>query len=347
MTDAMPCAHGGAPASGRLRSEPEDFRVEELLGFEADGAGAHALLQVEKRGANTGWVAAQLARHAGVQARDVGFSGRKDRHAVTVQAYTVPLPTELPVDTCRDWRGEDYAVVDARRHGRKLRPGSHRANRFELRIRELAGDRERVEAVLARIEAEGVPNYFGPQRFGRNGANLSRAREWACGGKAPRDRDQRAFLLSAARSHLFNAVLADRVRRGDWNRLLPGEAVVLDGSRSWFRAPVVDPELAARCQAMDVHPSGPLAGHGVSPATDEALAVEQGALAMEHELVAWLERERVDHERRPLRLPVREFAHAWVDDATLQLAFTLPRGAFATAVLHEVLADAWDAGEED
>ncbi|HET7201788.1 MAG TPA: tRNA pseudouridine(13) synthase TruD, partial [Steroidobacteraceae bacterium] len=155
-------AHGAAPATGRIRTVPEDFVVDEVLGFDPDGTGAHGLLVVEKRGANTGWVAAQLARHALVPSRDVGFCGHKDRHAVTRQAFTVPLPVDFDVERCRDWRGEGYAVIAVARHGRKLRPGSHRANRFELRIRELRGERSAIESRLQAIAGAGVPNYFGP-----------------------------------------------------------------------------------------------------------------------------------------------------------------------------------------
>lgn len=343
----MPLAHGQAPASGRIRVLPEDFVVDEILGFEPDGVGAHGLLVVEKRGANTGWVAAQLARHAQVASRDVGFSGHKDRHAVTRQAFTLPLPLDFDVERCREWRGEGYAVVAAARHGRKLRPGSHRANRFELRVRNLQAERASLEERLQRIAEAGVPNYFGPQRFGRDGANLRRALDWAQGREAPRDRQQRGFVLSAARSFLFNAVLGERVRRGDWNRLLPGEAAMLEGRRSFFHAATIDATLEQRCAAMDVHPSGPLPGRGESPATDAALAVEVGALAAHDALLALLVAERMEHERRSLRLPVREFTWALDADSTvLTLRFTLPGGAFATAVLHELLADAWDAGEE-
>ena len=343
---AMPRARPEAPATGRIRVEPEDFFVEELLGFEPDGSGAHGLLAVEKRGANTGWVAAQLARHAEVPVREVGFSGHKDRRAVTRQSFTVPLPVGFDVERCREWRGEGYAVTTAARHGRKLRPGSHRANRFELRIRELRGERLTIEATLQEIARVGVPNYFGPQRFGRDGANLRRALAWAQGGDAPRDRSQRGFVLSAARSGLFNEVLAERVRRGEWDRLLPGEAAILDGSRSFFHAAEIDATLERRCAEMDLHPSGPLAGRGEVPATDGALAVEQAALAAHGSLIDLLVRERLEHERRSLRLPVREFAWSFESGEVLVLRFTLPRGTFATAVLHELLADAWDAGEE-
>jgi tRNA pseudouridine13 synthase len=340
-----PCALGPPPASGRIRVEPEDFRVEEILGFDPDGAGAHALLTVQKRGANTGWVAARLARHAGVPPRDVGYSGHKDRHALTQQAFTLPLASATDVRDCLAWEGEGYRVVDAQRHGRKLRPGSHRGNRFELRVRGLAGERTAIERRLESIGATGVPNYFGPQRFGHGGANLRRAREWAAGGEAPRDRVQRSFALSAARSLCFNEVLASRVQRGDWNCLLPGEAVILDGKRSWFAAPVIDATLVERCASLDVHPSGPLPGRGPSPAAADAHEVEAVAVAAHLPLLMLLEQQGLDHERRSLRLPVRELRWSFPAGDELVLGFTLPRGTFATALLHELLVDAWDAGE--
>jgi tRNA pseudouridine13 synthase len=226
-----------------------------------------------------------------------------------------------------------------------LRPGSHRANRFVLRIRGLAGSPPAIEARLETLRLQGVPNYFGPQRFGREGSNLRRVLEWAAGGPAPRDRVQRGFLLSAGRSELFNRVLAARVAAGHWDRLLPGEAVVLDGRRSFFVAEQLDATLEQRCRELDLHPSGPLAGAGESPAVAQAGALEAEVMASGASLVELLARERLEHERRSLRLPVREFAWT-LDDSTLELSFVLPRGAFATAVLHELLRDAWDAGEE-
>ena len=345
----LPAAHGPPPVLGRLRTAPADFEVEELLGFEPDGAGSHALLVVEKIGANTGWVAAQLARTAGVAARDVGWSGQKDRNAVTRQAFTLPWPVQAPLEPCLRYTGEGYRVLSARRHGRKLRPGSHRANRFSIRVRDVTGDADALEERLSVITKRGVPDYFGPQRFGRGGANLARAREWAAGSTAPRERSVRAFSLSAARSAIFNAVVAERVRRGDWDRLLPGEAVILDGRRSFFRAEDIDATLVARCEAMDVHPSGPLWGRGGSPAQGPALEVESAVTAAEPALCALLEAEGLEHERRALRLPVRGLRWSLAADA-LTLEFELPRGAFATAVLHEILRDAWDAaggGVED
>jgi tRNA pseudouridine13 synthase len=340
----LPFAHGVPPLAGRFRVEPEDFVVEEVLGFDADGSGSHALLLVEKRDANTGWVAAELARAAGVASRDVGVSGQKDRRAVARQSFSLPWPAAAPLESCLAFSSEGYRVLAAQRHGRKLRPGSHRANRFVIRVREASGDREAIEARLAMVGSAGVPNYFGPQRYGRGQANLGSARDWAAGGAAPRDRARRGFALSTARSEIFNLVLAERVRRGTWNRLLAGEAVILDGRRSFFRADEIDAALVERCDAMDLHPSGPLWGRGPLEAGAGVRAVEEAVAAAEPALCALLEAHGMDQERRSLRLPVRSLEWRFADDS-LYLSFELPRGTFATSVLHEILQGAWDAGD--
>lgn len=342
--DPLPQAFGPPPASGRIRVADEDFEVEELLGFDADGRGGHVLLEVEKRGANTGWVAGELARVAGVPVREVGYAGHKDRHALTRQSYSVPLVAGATAERWRGFTGEGYRVLDVRPHGRKLRIGAHRGNRFRLRIRDVDGDSALLGDRLDAIARHGVPNYIGPQRFGRDGANLTRARGWAGGGAPPRGRTDRGFALSAARAQVFNMVLAHRVGRGDWNRLLAGEAVLLDGRRSFFHAEAIDATLIERCAAFDVHPSGPLWGRGASPAAGEAGALECAVVAEEGGLAMLLESEGLAQERRSLRLPVRRFQ--WrLDGTMLELGFDLPRGVFATAVLHELLRDAWDAGE--
>jgi tRNA pseudouridine13 synthase len=344
----LPTAHGEPPVRGRIRTAPEDFRVTEILGFAADGEGPHALLEVEKRGANTGWVAAQLARAAGVQAREVGWSGLKDRDAVTRQSFSLPWPGHSAVEGCLEFGGEGYRVLAASRHGRKLRPGSHRANRFGLTVRDVSGNLDALSERLHTIAAQGVPNYFGPQRFGRAGSNLLRARDWAEGGPAPRDRAVRGYALSAARSEIYNQVAAERVRQGAWNVLLEGEAVLLDGRRSYFSAGTIDETLRERCRTMDVHPSAPLWGRGATPALAAAREIEERALAGTVPLQRLLEAQGLDHERRSVRLPVRGLS--WRFDAgLLELEFELPRGAYATAVLHELLAGAWtdEAGVDD
>ena len=333
-----PRAHGPAPVTGRIRLEPEDFRVEEILGFDPDGIGSHALLQVEKTSANSAWVAGQLARSLSIRRRDVGFAGQKDRNAVTVQWFSVPLGAQCPVESLAEIHGPGYRVLTAVRHGRKLRPGSHRANRFHIRVREVSGDKDQFEVRMRIIADEGVPNYYGPQRFGRRWANLHRARDWARTGREPDQRGNRGFALSAARSWLFNLVLAARVETGSWQRILPGEAVILDGSNSFFGAPDDQPEpgLVERCRRLDVHPSGPLWGRGEPPVTGSARELECRAVSGESELCGLLAAQGLKQERRSLRLPVRGLDWQF-EENDIQLVFELPRGTFATAVLHEIV----------
>jgi tRNA pseudouridine13 synthase len=193
----LPFACGAAPLTARLRVAPEDFIVEEILGYDTDGAGEHALLWVEKRGANTDWVARELARFAEVPPVNVGYAGLKDRHAVTRQAFSVQLPGRPDPD----WSTFPHAevkVLAATRHGRKLKRGALRGNRFVLTLREVQGEREAAERVLQQIAARGVPNYFGEQRFGREGGTWQARR---CSLVAAWIR-QRSILLSAALADL-------------------------------------------------------------------------------------------------------------------------------------------------
>jgi tRNA pseudouridine13 synthase len=329
----LPFAYGAPPLTARLRSAPEDFQVEEMLGYEADGAGEHALLWVEKRGANTDWVARELARFAGVPPVAVGYAGLKDRHAVTRQMFSVQLAGKPDPD----WSAFPHAevrVLSAARHQRKLKRGALRGNRFLLVLREVQGDRGRAEEVLERIALRGVPNYFGEQRFGRGGSNVEQARAMFAGRRV--DRDKRSFLLSAARSHIFNEVLAARVERGAWDSPLDGEIWALAGSRSWFGPEAFDATLADRLARGDIHPSGPLWGQGETPAGDVAGALENQIAAANAELANGLVAARMDQERRPLRLLPGQLRWRWLEDDALELSFELPAGAYATVVVREV-----------
>ncbi|MEJ2523153.1 MAG: tRNA pseudouridine(13) synthase TruD [Gammaproteobacteria bacterium] len=330
----VPFAHGGPAATGLIRCEPGDFLVEEDLGFEPSGAGEHLFLRLRQVGCNTRWVAGRLARWARRPARDVGYAGLKDRHAVTEQWFSVRCPggrhpdpdgLEVPGVTLVDWCLGD----------RKLRPGALAGNRFVIRVRNLAGDRQTLEARLSRIRSSGAPNPFGPQRFGRDSGNLERARAWFAGGDAPR-RAERAFALSAARALIFNAVLADRLSRGSWDTAGDGEPVQLEGSRSWFLADGADEALPGRLSALDVHPTGPLWGQGLPPGKGGEHEAEL-ATAGEHGLFAvGLESAGLDQDRRPLRVRVRDLDWAAEGDV-ITLAFRLPPGSYATAVLREAV----------
>jgi tRNA pseudouridine13 synthase len=332
----LPCAHGGPAGRAQLRATPEDFLVEEWLGWEADGAGDHLLLKVRKRGSNTLWVAKQLARLAKLDPRDVGFAGLKDRDAVAEQSFTVPARSALG-ESWSGVAGEGFEVIAAARHRRKLKRGALKGNDFTITLRGFSGDPQMLEQRLQAIAVAGVPSYFGPQRFGRDAGNLRTALAWFADGVAPADRWQRGFALSSSRAAIFNAVVARRVSDGTWNRLLPGEIVNLDGSGSVFVADVIDAALEERCATLDVHPTGPMWGR---ESARPVPALEAEVVARYEVLARGLSGAGLEAERRALRIRVDRLAWT-IEGEVVQLRFRLFRGAFATAVLHELIGNAF------
>jgi tRNA pseudouridine13 synthase len=310
--------------------------VDECLGHEPAGTGAHAWLRVRKRAANTEQVARRIAQLAGVPLRDVGYAGLKDRNAICSQWFSVNLQGR----TEPDWTAlgfEGVAVLEAKRHGRKLRRGAFEANRFHIVVRDLRGEWGELAARLGRIAARGVPNYFGEQRFGRGGANAARAYEMLRGRLRVRDRHERSLFLSTARSLLFNRVLSHRVRECTWDVALPGEIVMLDGSHSVFRVGEPGADTVERLKRLDVHPTGPLWGRVGKRLSDEAL-VREGALLQS--CGVWrrgLEEAGLAHARRSLRLKVSELIWERSGADGLELGFSLPSGSYATAVLRELV----------
>ena len=334
--EAFARAHGEPPARGVLRSCPEDFAVDELPLVEPGGEGEHVLLHIRKRDTNTDWLARQLARFAGVRPVDVGYAGLKDRRAVTTQWFSVRLAGRPEPD----WNAlalAGVAVLEHGRHHRKLQRGALRGNRFTLTVRSLAGERDAIDARLRAIAECGVPNYFGEQRFGRGGANLDEAAAMLVEGRRVRDRHRRGLYLSAARAWLFNQVLAARVTAGTWDRAVAGDVMMLDGRRSHFRLDEADPSIAARLAQFDIHPSGPLWGAGERPVGVEALAIEDAALAGWEPWCQGLAKAGLKHERRALRLRVADLTWTYPEPDTLRLSFALTAGAYATAVLREIV----------
>ena len=335
----------GPLAAGVLRSSPEAFRVDEILGFEASGDGPHVLLRVRKRGANTEWVARELARAAGCKPFEVGFAGLKDRNAVTTQSFTAPRGKRAAAEFV-GLGGDGYEVVAAAAHQRKLPRGALEGNRFEITVRSLSGEREALTERLREIGADGVPNYFGPQRFGREAGNLEQvidaAQRLAQGRQGGGRRPDQGFMLSAARSVVFNAIVGARVEQGSWNRLLTGDVANLDGRGSVFAVETPDAELRARCAALEIHPTAPLPGAGESLARGEVRALEEATAALFPEALTVIAAERMNAERRPARLRVRDLEYELEGD-NLRLRFALSAGSFATTVLRELIIN--DTGE--
>ncbi|WP_290650241.1 tRNA pseudouridine(13) synthase TruD [Aquisalimonas sp.] len=330
--EGLPFAYGRPPIAAAVRQQPEDFRVMEDLGVAPDGAGEHIWVHVRKTGWNTADVGQWLARALGRSPRDVTWAGLKDRHAVAEQWFGVHRPggggiPELPTPP------EGIAILATQRHGRKLRTGMLQGNRFRLTLREVEGPLEELGGRLLRIAHRGVPNYFGGQRFGHGGGNLSGA--WRLlDGMPVRNRQRRGLFLSAARAFMFNQVLAARVRPGLWDAVIAGDLMTFTSSASLFPAAELAPG-DARVPAADVHPSGPLPGRGGWQPEADAGALEAETLAPWQAQQQALARLGVDAARRALRLPVRELAWDWPAHGVLRIGFWLPAGAFATAVLRE------------
>jgi tRNA pseudouridine13 synthase len=336
-----PRAHGEPLGHAEFKVAPEDFVVEERLGFEADGGAGHVLLKVRKRGLDSLGLARELARFADVPARDVGLAGLKDRHAVTTQWFSVPA--RRPAADWESLEGEGFAVEAALPHSRKLKRGALRGNSFVITLREVTLPAAALAGRLQKITSLGVPNYFGPQRFGRDGSNLESITRWADSGELPWGRNGRAFVFSAARSLVFNAVLGRRVASGTWNRLLPGEYVNLAGRRSWFVAETIDATLEERLARHDIHPTGPLVGRGPGPA-GEAGALEDAVVAEFAALKSRLVESGLEADRRALRL-VPEGLRFTLAGSDLTVEFSLPAGAYATVVLRELVHTEPLAGE--
>lgn len=333
-TEALAYALGKPEATGVIRAKPENFQVDEVLGFELTGEGEHVCLHIRKRNSNTAFVAKQIARLAGVKNMDVSYAGLKDRNAVTTQWFSIYLSNKIEPDW-RQLNNEEIQVLDVKRHNRKLRRGALKGNRFIIKVSDLHADRVLLEKRLQTIQAIGVPNYFGDQRFGHD--NLEKASAMFTGTIKVKNREKRSIYLSAARSAIFNAVLSRRVELSSWNQPMAGDIMMLNGSRSVFAVTEIDEVIQQRVEAFDIHPTGPLWGRG-------KLGSSATVGVLEHEVAEnfcdWcegLENAGLNQERRALRLSVTEFVWKFERDG-LELSFFLPSGCYATTVIRECLS---------
>lgn len=336
LQDTWPRAYSASVndvATATIKNTPEDFVVSEILGFEPSGEGEHLFLWIEKTGFNSDYLAKKIAKLAGVKPFDVAYCGMKDRHAVTRQWYSVHLPGKA----APDWRhieSPSLKVLRAERHNKKLKRGIHQGNQFEICLNDVHGDKAQIETLLAKTQQLGAPNYFGPQRFGKEGENIQNALHWLLDPKKPGARDLRSIYLSTLRSVFFNMILGQRVEQSTWNKVLAGELVQLNGSHSFFACETPDELISDRLARFDIHPTAPLVGTGKLP-SGEVLALETALLAPFADIVAALEQEGLTAQRRSLRMRPDNFNWEWLSDSRLRVKFDLPAGGFATTVLRE------------
>jgi tRNA pseudouridine13 synthase len=327
----------------RIRTEPEDFRVEELPLYPPSGEGEHTFVRVEKRLVTTEEVASALARAAGVGARDVGYAGRKDRLAVATQWLSVP---RLDPQRALDLRLEGVRVLEATLHGHKLRTGQLRGNRFEIAVRGVDDEaREAARAKLAEIGRVGMANVFGSQRFGRAGRNVEMGARLLRGEIVLKDRRKARFAISALQSAVFNDVLAARPTGiGEFEF---GDIAVLHGSGGQFLIEDVEREQP-RAAAFEISPTGPIFGNRVIEPAGEVALREKAALELRGICLTDLRPPsgiRLRGARRALRVRpdnarMRDFPGGF------WLEFELPPGSYATVLIQAVLGEEPEVGPQ-
>lgn len=331
-----PTTWGEACGVAQLKAIAEDFQVDEVLDIPLTGEGEHLWLWVEKRYLNTEEVAKRIARTIQIPLRQVSYAGLKDKLALTRQWFSIHLPGKTDPDLS-GLESDQLHIIKQIRHQRKLQRGTHSANGFIIRLTQLEAKQQLLTERLQLIAQQGVPNYFGLQRFGFDGSNVEQATTWANQQAYPEQRNIRSRLLSSARSYLFNKVLANRVTQGTWNNLIEGDVLSFTDSRSFFAAEQLT-ENDTRLAELDIHPTAPLWGEGELATTGQALQQEQTILAEYQQLTTWLQSANMRQERRVLRLPVKDLTWHFVDSNILQLNFVLPTGCFATSVVREIVS---------
>lgn len=342
---------------------PKTFIVNEQMDIEFTGEGEHLWVLIKKTGMNTGYVANLLADWADIPARDIGYSGLKDRHAVTTQWFSLRIPNRTLPKTpfhpeVREF--ESVEMIEQHWHNKKLGRGTHKSNQFILILTDVQFDSlAAVEARLEQIQDRGVPNYFGSQRFGHYGNNIKDALRWFDTLQATtqsnemevksddkkskhkrmnkREREQQSMWISAARSLIFNKIVDARVRNETWASGLAGEAFNLDGSGSIFTSTEINEDLQQRLFNHDIHPTAPLWGTGETQSSGEAERLEQRIVQSDtilSLLAQGLTSQGVKSQRRSIRLLTKQLTWQWLDERTLQLQFSLPAGSYATSVLY-------------
>ena len=330
---------------GQIKHYPEDFEVEEIPSYEPSGTGEHLFLWLEKRDVGPEYLARTVAQRVGVPVGAIGVAGLKDRRAVTRQWVSLPQEAEPRLARID---GDGIRVLGVHRHGNKLKTGHLRGNKFRVLIRHVdTSQTAALDAILHRLRSEGLPNYYGPQRFGRDQSTLELG--WRClAGTA--SRRIRPFLfkfaLSAVQSFLFNDYLGRRLADGLWRTVLPGDVLMKWPSGGLFVSddPAVD---QSRFESREVVIGGPMFGSRTFAA--KAVAAErEAAILADHQVgPATFARfgKLVTGTRRHAQVYLDDLAAEWEPEG-LRLSFSLPSGSYATVLLREIMKTRADAEEE-
>jgi tRNA pseudouridine13 synthase len=319
---SAPYAYGEPESQVDFKTNAADFVVEEVLGFEPSGNGEHLFIQLQTDDQNTLYTQKCLAKHFSVSLRAVSYSGLKDRRGLTSQWFSLHMPGETIGPDCDALAQQGITVLRYARHHKKLRTGTHKTNRFHLILRNIQNNAD-IEHRLSLIDGQGVPNYFGAQRFGHHANNVAETLRWVEQGELPKEKALRGRVLSTLRAWLFNGSLAERVAADTWNQWQLNDPIVLNGSQSYFVEEQWNTQLEQRLFDGDIHIGGWL------PGADQSLTASA-------DMMPYLKLAGLKAEVRPLRL--KPSALKWQEGSSknLQISFELPKGAYATSVLREL-----------
>lgn len=328
-----PRIHGIPKSTVSFKLAPEDFQVNEYFEGQFSGEGEHILIRIEKRGLTTEEVVKSLGRLINKPVKLISYAGLKDRQALATQWLSIHAPGEI-IPGIETLEAPGWRVLESTRHNKKLRPGYLAGNQFVMRLRDVSNEQDLADRVEL-VKTTGVPNYFGEQRFGREGGNLIKAEEMLVQGRKVKDRFLKGIYCSAARSWLYNLVLSRRVLDLTWNVPQPGDVIQLRGSNSIFVIDEVDEQLLNRVKDKDIAPASPLPGKGKPMVQGRARELINEVFSDWSEWLAGLERNGLEEAWRSNILHI-EHCNYSIQDSVAELSFTLPAGAYATCVLREL-----------
>ena len=328
--------YGKPTITGLYKQQYEDFIVTENLGFELTGDGEHVFIYLQKRDCNTIFVAEQLAKYVGISAKLVSYAGLKDRQAVTRQWFSLHMPGQATPDFS-NFNLDGCEILKIIRHNKKLKIGALKGNYFDITLK-MISDKSGLEAKLALIKENGVPNYFGEQRFGREQNNITQAIKWANGEISVKDRKKRSFYLSAARSAIFNDIISQRIAQNLHQTVVDGDILQLSGRGSWFVAKTDElPSLQHRLENREITITAPMLGDSALGTMSEALEFEQNCLQNWTTFLELVKKERIETARRSIVVYPSEISWQWLNNDCLTMSFYLPSGCYATSVIRELI----------
>ncbi len=324
-------------ASGVIRTYPKDFQVTELNDIELSGEGEHLWLYIEKTNSNTDWVAKQLSNICQVPRRQVSFAGQKDRIAITKQWFSIQLPKIEDQDKIQAALPDEIVILKSKKHSKKIKIGQLNHNQFRITLRNIDGDKQQIQANIDSIKENGVPNYFGPQRFGHHMSNIQKASDWFDGRYKPKTKNLKSLLISTARSHIFNTIIAQRISNNNWHKTITGDILQLNGTHSWFNSgDATEEEISKRLKDFDIHLTAAMWGENPVQSIGHCAQLEKQVADEFPIYQQGFNKFRLKQDRRAMRIIPINLNHRWLDDQLI-LTFKLLPGSYATGVMREIL----------